>query len=57
MKRINQTPDVGPRQPVDKTGEVEDLLRKLRELDERDLDQVSGGRCGANCMRCKVVQN
>jgi hypothetical protein len=56
MKRINPTPDLGPRQP-DKAGEVEDLLRKLRELDERDLEQVSGGRCGANCMRCKVAQN
>lgn len=55
MKRTKPT-TTAPRTPSDKP--VDDLLRRLRELDEESLEEVSGGICGSRCgARCRLAQN
>jgi hypothetical protein len=49
MKKNHDTKKPG------RSGKVGDLLQKLRELDEKQLEDVNGGRgrCGSQCMdRC-----
>jgi hypothetical protein len=45
--------------PTDDKPTIEELLRKMRELEDDQLKDVQGGCtpgevCGARCMRCRL---